>query len=135
LTRVSRDGHRAAGELARREVDARVRFEAVIENAPVGIAVISADELRFEMANARFLEFAMRYGTVPPDAKIVGLDVADVVVGFEQRLRQVAESGEPSFEEAVEITSRHSPVYFNRIISAVRGRFSAITQSLTILLQ
>jgi PAS domain S-box-containing protein len=135
LTRVSLEGHRAAEELARREVDARVRFEAVIENAPVGIAVISADELRFELANARFVEFAMRYGTVPPDAKIVGLDIADVVGGFEQALRQVAESGEASFEEALEITSRPAPVYFNRIISAVRGRFSGITQSLTILLQ
>ncbi|HKO01069.1 MAG TPA: GAF domain-containing protein, partial [Thermoanaerobaculia bacterium] len=31
LTRVSQEGHRAADELARQEVDARVRFEAVIE--------------------------------------------------------------------------------------------------------
>jgi GAF domain-containing protein len=46
LTRISQEGHRAAEELARREVDARVRFEAVIETAPIGVAVFSADELR-----------------------------------------------------------------------------------------
>ncbi|MCU1349931.1 MAG: Urea transporter, substrate binding protein UrtA, partial [Acidobacteria bacterium] len=135
LTRMSLEGHRAAEELARREVDARVRFEAVIENAPVGIAVISADELRFELANARFLEFSARYGNVPPDEKIVGLHIADVVAGFEQALRQVAESGEATIDEAIEIASRPTPTYFNRIISAVRGRFSGITQSLTVLLQ
>ncbi|HVG25336.1 MAG TPA: GAF domain-containing protein, partial [Thermoanaerobaculia bacterium] len=36
LTRMAQDGHRAAEELARREVDARVRFEAVLETAPIG---------------------------------------------------------------------------------------------------
>jgi PAS domain S-box-containing protein len=135
LTRISLEGHRAAEELARREVDARVRFEAVIETAPIGIAVISADELRFELANARWLDFASLYGTVPPDQKILGLHVADVVPGFERILKQVAESGEARFDEAVEIADRPNPIYINRIISAVRGRFSGITQSLTVLVQ
>ncbi|HET7433989.1 MAG TPA: GAF domain-containing protein, partial [Thermoanaerobaculia bacterium] len=67
LTRIAQEGHRAAEELARREVDARVRFEAVLETAPIGIAVISADELRFELANARFLDFADRYGRISSD--------------------------------------------------------------------
>src|SRR6058998_2333190 len=50
LARMSLEGHRAAEELARREVDARVRFEAVLETAPIGVAAVSADELRFEIA-------------------------------------------------------------------------------------
>src|SRR5947207_2358911 len=135
LTRISQEGHRAAEELARREVDARVRFEAVIENAPVGIAVISADELRFELANARFVDFAEEFGPVLPDTKLIGLRVAEVLPGFEQTLKQVAESGETRVDEAYEVVSRPSPIYINRIISAVRGRFSGITQSITVLIQ
>ena len=135
LTRVSQEGHRAAEELARREVDARVRFEAVLENAPVGIAAISADELRFELVNARFADFAEEFGKVPPDTKLVGLRVDEVFPDFERTLKQVAESGETRIDEAWEIASKPSPRYVNRIISAVRGRFSGITQSVTILIQ
>ncbi len=132
LTRMSQEGHRAAEELARREVDARVRFEAVLENAPVGIAAISADELRFELANARFLDFVERFGTLPPDSRVIGLRVAEVIPGFERTLKQVAESGEARVDQAYDMGGG---VYVNRIVSAVRGRFSGITQSLTILVQ
>ncbi|HEV8434357.1 MAG TPA: ATP-binding protein [Thermoanaerobaculia bacterium] len=135
LTRISQEGHRAAEELARREVDARVRFEAVLENAPVGIAAISADELRFELVNARFADFAEEFGKVPPDTKVVGLRVDEVFPDFERTLKQVAESGETRIDEAWEIASKPAPRYVNRIISAVRGRFSGITQSITILIQ
>jgi len=135
LTRISQEGHRAAEELARREVDARVRFEAVIENAPVGIAVISADELRFELANARFVDFSEEFGRILPDTKLIGLRIAEVLPGFEQSLKQVAESGEMRYDEAYEMSTRGNRVYINRIISAVRGRFSGITQSITVLIQ
>jgi PAS domain S-box-containing protein len=134
LTRISQEGHRAAEDLARREVDARVRFEAVLETAPIGVAVISADELRFELANARFLDFVERLGRTLPDTRIVGMHIAEVVPGFERILKQVAETGEMRFDEAFEAPTR-PPIYLNRIISAVRGRFSGITQSLTVLLQ
>ncbi len=130
LTRIAQDGHRAAEELARREVDARVRLEAVLETAPVGIAVISADELRFELANARFLDFATRMGRVTDD-KLVGLRAAEVLPGIEKILKQVAESGEARFDEELAV----GDLYINRIISAARGRFSGITQSLTVLVQ
>jgi PAS domain S-box-containing protein len=135
LTRISAEGHRAAEELARREVDTRVRLEAVIETAPIGIAVVSADELRFELANVRWMEFAARFGKISPDTKVPGLRVNEVIPGFEQTLKIVAESGEPRFDEAYEITTGPTPIYVNRIISAVRGRFSGITQSLTVLVQ
>jgi len=131
LTRIAQDGHRAAEELARREVDARVRFEAVLETAPVGIAVFSADELRFELANARFLDFAMEWGRITDETKVVGLRAAEVLPGTEGLLKQVAESGETRFDEELAIGDR----YVNRIISPVRGRFSGITQSLTVLVQ
>ena len=135
LTRVSQDGHRAAEDLARREVDARVRFEAVLETAPIGVAVISADELRFELANVPWLEFASHFGKVAADTRVVDLRVAEVIPGWEQALKQVAETGEMRFDEAYEIFTRSGPLYVNRIISAVRGRFSGITQSLTVLIQ
>ena len=135
LTRMAQDGHRAAEDLARREVDARVRFEAVLETAPIGVAVISADELRFELANARWLEFASHFGKIAADTRVVDLRVAEVIPGWERTLKQVAESGEMRFDEAFEIPTRTGPLYVNRIISAVRGRFSGITQSLTILIQ
>jgi len=134
LTRISLEGHRAAEELARREVDARVRFEAVLETAPIGVAVVSADELRFELANVRIVELAERLGRVSPDTKFLGLRVNEVVPGWETTLRQVAETGETRIDEAWEIPGG-PPLYVNRIISAVRGRFSGITQSLTILVQ
>jgi PAS domain S-box-containing protein len=135
LTRISQEGHRAAEELARREVDARVRFEAVLETAPIGVAVISADELRFELANARWLEFASQFGKISNDTRVVDLRVAEVIPGWEQTLKQVAESGEMRFDREYETVIAGAPAYVNRIISAVRGRFSGITQSLTILVQ
>jgi len=134
LTRIAQEGHRAAEELARREVDARVRFETVLETAPVGVAVISADELRFELANARFLDFAADFGKIADDTKVIGLRVAEVIPGFEQTLKQVAEAGETRIDEAYQVRSDPA-VYINRIIAAVRGRFSGITQSLTVLVQ
>ncbi|MGZ4777780.1 MAG: ATP-binding protein [Thermoanaerobaculia bacterium] len=135
LTRISAEGHRAAEELARREVDTRVRLEAVIDSAPIGIAVISADELRFELANARWMDFASRFGKISPETKVPGLRVSEVVPGFEKAVRNVAETGETRIDEAYEIASSPSPIYVNRVISAVRGRFSGITQSLTVLVQ
>lgn len=135
LTRISQEGHRAAEELARREVDARVRLEAVLETAPVGVAVISADELRFELVNARFLDFVTRLANLPADTKLIGLRVAEVFPNFEQTVKQVAETGETLFDEAYEVGSGASRMYVNRIISAVRGRFSGITQSITVLIQ
>jgi PAS domain S-box-containing protein len=135
LTRISAEGHRAAEELARREVDTRVRLEAVIETAPIGIAVVSADELRFELANVRWIEFASRFGKISPDTKLPGLRVNEVIPGFEQTLKVVAETGETRFDEAYEVSGGPAPLYVNRIISAVRGRFSGITQSLTVLVQ
>jgi PAS domain S-box-containing protein len=131
LTRIAQDGHRAAEELARREVDARVRFEAVLESAPIGIAVISADELRFELANARFLDFAARFGKIALDTKVIGLRANEVLPGSERILKFVAETGETRFDEELPVEE----IYVNRIISAARGRFSGITQSLTILVQ
>ena len=131
LTRIAQEGHRAAEELARIEVDARVRFEAVLETAPIGIAVISADELRYELANARYIEFASRFGRIAADTKLVGLRVSEVIPGVEAGLKIVAESGELRMDEELEVGDR----FVNRIISPVRGRFSGITQSLTILVQ
>jgi PAS domain S-box-containing protein len=131
LTRMAQDGHRAAEELARREVDARVRFETVLESAPIGIAVISADELRFELANARFIDFAMELGRIGSDTKVIGLRGAEVLPDTEKILKLVADSGEPRIDVELMVGDR----YVNRIISAARGRFSGITQSLTILVQ
>ncbi len=131
LTTIAQEGHRAAEELARREVDARVRFEAVLESAPIGIAVISADELRFELANALFLEFASQFGKISPETKVIGLRAAEVLPGTDQILKHVADSGEPRVDEELRV----GDLYVNRIISAARGRFSGITQSLTVLIQ
>jgi len=135
LTRISQEGHRAAEELARREVDARVRFEAVLETAPIGVAVVSADELRFELANVRWHDFAATFGKISPDTKIIGLRVDEVLPNWERTLKQVAESGETRIDEAFELGTKANPIYVTRIISAVRGRFSGITQNLTILIQ
>ena len=135
LTSISQEGHRAAEELARQEVDARVRFEAVLETAPIGIGVISADELRFELANARFLDFAAEYGKISADTKVIGLRAGEVLPSFERLLKQVAETDEPLIDEALEVGDPSNPMYINRIVSAARGRFSGITQSLTVLVQ
>lgn len=135
LTRVALEGHRAAEELARREVDARARLEAVLETAPIGIAVVSADELRFEMANPLWVTFAARYGRISEETKLVGLRVDEVMPGLERELKRVAERGETSVAETLRVAHGDSTGYFNRIISPVRGRFSGTTQSLTLLVQ
>jgi PAS domain S-box-containing protein len=131
LASIAQEGHRAAEELARREVDARVRFETVLESAPIGIAVISADELRFELANARFHEFAAQLGKVSVETKVIGLLASEVLPDMDQILKQAAESGEPRVDVELPVGDN----YVNRIISAARGRFSGITQSLTVLVQ
>lgn len=131
LTTMAQEGHRAAEELARREVDARVRFEAVLETAPIGIAVISADELRFELANARFIDYVAEFGRLSFEEKVISLRAAEVLPEIEHVLKQVADSGEPRIDEELPAGDR----YVNRIISAARGRFSGITQSLTVLVQ
>lgn len=135
LTRLAQEGHRAAEELARREVDARARLEAVLDSAPVGVAVISADELRFEMANPLWVEFASRYGKITRDDRIIGLRVAEVIPRLEYELQGAAETGEPRVDNEVELRTQSSTSIFKRIISPVRGRLSGQTQSLTILVQ
>src|SRR5262249_44357930 len=115
--------------------DARVRFEAVLETAPIGVGVISADELSFELANARLLDFANYFGKIAADSPLIGMRVAGVIPGFGQILQQAAESARRRIDEEVELGTRTNPLYVNRIVSAVRGRFSGITQSLTVLIQ
>lgn len=131
LTTMAQDGHRAAEELARREVDARVRLEGVLENAPIGIAVISADELRFELANPRFVDFIATSGRIAEGTKLIGMSAAEVMPATERLLKQVADTGETRIDEELRVGEK----FINRIISASRGRFSGITQSLTILVQ
>src|SRR4029453_15277138 len=72
-----------------------------------------------------------QFGRVSLDTKVIGLRAAEVLPGIEQILKQVADSGEPRVDEELRIGDR----YVNRIISAARGRFSGITQSLTVLVQ
>lgn len=135
LTRLAKEGHRAAEELARREVDARARLEAVLDSAPIGIAVISADELRFEMANPLWIEFAARYGKIRSDDRIVALGVAEVVPRLERELQMVAERGVARSDDELEVSERFQTSYYKRIISPVAGRLSGTTQSLTVLVQ
>lgn len=134
LTRFAMEGHRAAEEIARHEVDARLRFEAVLERAPIGIAVISTDELRFELANLRWMEFASRFGRINAEEKIIGLRVDEVIPDFEGELREVAEKGGTRTDEAIEVPDGDRTIFVNRIISAVGG-FTGETQSLTVLVQ
>ncbi|HUJ16213.1 MAG TPA: GAF domain-containing protein, partial [Thermoanaerobaculia bacterium] len=135
LTRMSLDGHRAAEDLARREVDARVRFEAVLETAPIGIAAISPDELRFELANARFTDFAQQFGKISADTRLLGLRVDEVIPDLDAVVRHAAESGDTRIDEELEVRAGSRSRYINRIVSAVRGRFSGTTQSITVLVQ
>lgn len=135
LSRLSLEGQKAAEDLARQEVDARVRLEAVLESAPIGIAVISADELRFEMANPVFITYAQNFGRISLATKLVGLRVAEVVPDFEVPLQTVAEEGVLRVDQAVPLLMGERLFHFNSIISPVRGRLSGATQSLTVLVQ
>ncbi|MEO8216725.1 MAG: PAS domain-containing protein, partial [Acidobacteriota bacterium] len=135
LHQMSQEGQRVAAELARREVEARARFEAVLDSAPVGVAVISADELRFELANPLFMEHALRYGRISPETSLIGLRAGEVVPGLERRLRESAEIGETHVDEAVEIRKGQDAWYVRQIISPVQGRYTGMIQSLTVLVQ
>jgi signal transduction histidine kinase/GAF domain-containing protein len=135
LNRLSTEGHRAAEDLARREVDARARLEAVLESAPIGIAVVSADELRFEIANRVWIEFAQRFGKIGPETDVTGLRVAEVIPNFEPILAQAGERNEVRIEEDIPVRQHGQIWYYDRIISPVRGRFSGVPQSLTVLIQ
>lgn len=135
LNRISSEGQRAADELARREVNARNSLEAVLDSAPFGIAVVSADELRFELTNPPWIEYANRFGRIAPETALIGLRVAEVIPDLERGLRQAAESGETRIDEALELRRGMESWYVRRIIAPVRGRYSGATQSLTILVQ
>ncbi len=119
----------------RQEMDVRLRFEAVLENAPVGIAVIAAADFRFELANVRWLEIAERLGWIPPASSVVGMRVEDVIPDLERLIRQVAESGATRIDEAIQVSTPAGSYFLNRIISAVSGRISDATESFTVLLQ
>lgn len=135
LNRLSTEGHRAAEDLARREVDARARLEAVLESAPIGIAVVSADELRFEIANRVWIEFAQRFGKIGTETDVTGLRVSEVIPNFESVLTQAGERNEVKIEEDIPVRQHGQVWYYDRIISPVRGRFSGVPQSLTVLIQ
>ncbi|MGH9456517.1 MAG: ATP-binding protein [Thermoanaerobaculia bacterium] len=135
LGRLSAEGHRAAEDLARREVNARARLEAVLESAPIGIAVVSADELRLEIANGGWMDFAARYGRVGRDIDLAGYRVGDVIPHLEPVLVETAEKGAMRLDKAVPVRSGGQTFYYDRIVSPVRGRLSGITQSLTLLVQ
>ncbi|HEU5162011.1 MAG TPA: ATP-binding protein [Thermoanaerobaculia bacterium] len=135
LNRLATEGHRAAEDLARREVDARARLEAVLETAPIGIAVVSADELRFELANREWIDFGERYGRITEGTEVIGLRVGDIIPHLEPILSEAAERNTVVVDEEIPIRSGGHVYYFDRIISPVRGRFSGIPQSLTILVQ
>ncbi len=76
-----------------------------------------------------------RLGKIALDTRLIGLRVDEVIPSLEKPLKQVAESGEMRFDEAFRADTKPTPTYINRIVSAVRGRFSGITQSLTVLIQ
>jgi PAS domain S-box-containing protein len=135
LARNLQEGQRAAEELARREVDSRTRLEGVLDSAPVGIAVISADELRFELVNPLWENFALQFGRVSPETRLQGLRVAEVIPYLETQLQEVAERGAMSVDEAIRVRHGGQTLYFKQIISPVQGRFSGTTQSLTVLVQ
>src|SRR5262249_61151168 len=75
------------------------------------------------------------FGKMASDTRLIGLRVAEVVPDLEAVLKQVAISGESRVDEAMEIRTDGGVRYFNRVISAVQGRFSGITQNLTVLIQ
>ncbi|HVR42697.1 MAG TPA: ATP-binding protein [Thermoanaerobaculia bacterium] len=135
LARLSGDGHRAAEDLARREVSARAGLEAVLESAPIGIAVVSADELRFEIANGGWMEFAQRNGKVREDTDLTGLRVVEVIPRLEAILAEAAEKNEMRIDKAIPLVHDGQTYYYDRIISPVRGRLSGTTQSVTLLVQ
>jgi PAS domain S-box-containing protein len=120
---------------AQQEIDARLRFEAVLNNAPVGIAVVSADELRFELANVRWLEIVERLGRTTSDTHVIGMLVEDVMPGFEGPLRAVAKSRATRVDDAIEVETPNGTCYLNRVISAVSEHVSSTSQTLTVLIQ
>ena len=130
---LGRDG--SDGHLSRGEMDARLHFGAVLENAPVGIAVIAAENFRFELANVRWLEIAERLGWIPPASSVVGMRVEEVVPGLEPVLRQLAESGGTRIDDAIQVSTPAGSFFLNRIISAVSRRSSDATESFTVLVQ
>lgn len=135
LNRLSAEGLKASEDLARREVDARARLEAVLESAPIGIAVVSADELRFEIINNGWMEMARRYGRMDAETVPIGLRVDEMVPHLESVLALAAERNEVRIDRAIPVRFQGQTYYYDRIISPVRGRLSGSTQSLTILVQ
>lgn len=135
LNRTLEEGQRAAEELARREMEARGRLEAVLQSAPIGIAVVSAEGLLFESVNPLFIEFVERLGRTPHGRWLEGMPITDLVPGMETPLRQSIASGEVDVRIAARIEHEGRPWYFNRIIAPVRDPAGGPPQSVMVLLQ
>jgi len=90
--------------LARVEAQ-RAMFKALFDEAPAGIAILSGEDLRFEMVNPTFRGFA-------PGFDLEGqrfIDVAPEMIELVPMLERVLSTGEPAHAHAMKLPIRRTP--------------------------
>jgi signal transduction histidine kinase len=92
------------------EADERIAREtfinqSILENMPVGIALLEPKAERFLQANATFVDFARRFGGLSPHQKITSAGLSDLRFGLEEMFRHVRDEGSPFLSREQPATS------------------------------
>lgn len=69
--------------------------QSILENMPVGIALLDPESERFLQANEPFVDFARRFGGLPPYCEITTAVFSDLDFGLEEMFRRVRDEGTP----------------------------------------
>ncbi len=67
----------------------------ILENMPVGIALLDPETGKFVQANSTFVDLAHRFGKLPADQGVVGTPAEELQFGVEDMVPHVRESGGP----------------------------------------
>jgi signal transduction histidine kinase/CheY-like chemotaxis protein len=85
------------GQIEADERLARETFitQSILENMPIGIALLDPVAEKFVQANEPFADFAQRFGGLPEDRPITGAAFSDLHLGVEEMLQHVRQSSTP----------------------------------------
>ncbi|HXI11514.1 MAG TPA: ATP-binding protein [Thermoanaerobaculia bacterium] len=94
------------------------RLAAVVEASPMAIAVVSPSDFRIEMANALFVDLAVRFGSVSaPDLR--GASMGETLPEILPVLEEVRRANRPHLDETVKLNSAPHTGVFKRIVTPV----------------
>ncbi len=116
------------GQIQADERIARETFisQSILENMPVGIALLDPATQKFVQANEPFLDLARRFGNLPAESSITDVSFSEVDFGVEKMFQRVRASGAPSLTHEHAATSPDGTEHFFAI-NLLRLQDAALT--------